>query len=206
MLKNWQDLLMRSVSPLSEGVGHLRVTGYRPPGMENTRPQRTAAVLVPVLEQDEPAIILTRRAGHLANHAGQVSFPGGAAEQSDRTAVLTALREAKEEIGLQTDAVRPIGFLDRVDTVSDYRILPVVALVRQSAPWMLDRSEVEEVFTLPLERVLDPSQYMEKDIERDGKRHVIYSMNWQGKVIWGVTAAILLNLALRARKVSTPSA
>lgn len=205
MPESWQNLLKSSVSPLSEGVQHLRVLRLRPGGGEDARPRRTAAVLVPILEQAEPAIILTRRAENLNSHPGQVSFPGGAAEKGDRSAVLTALREAEEEIGLDPDAVCPIGFLDRVDTVSDYRVLPVVALVRQPPPWKPDRREVEEVFTLPLERALDPSAYSQREIGREGKRHVIYSMDWQGKQIWGITAAILLNLAWRTRRVSTHS-
>ncbi len=85
-----------------------------------------------------------------------------------------------------------------MDTVSDFRVLPVVGLVSQSGPWIPDSNEVEEVFTLPLERALDLNAYREMELERGGKRIMVYSLEWQGHQIWGVTAAILRNLAERA--------
>jgi ADP-ribose pyrophosphatase YjhB (NUDIX family) len=132
----WRDGLLDAVSPLESGVRALRVDGYRPPNGNDYRPRKTAAVLVPFLDLPEPELVLTRRADHLPQHPGQVSFPGGAAEEDDRSAVQTALREAFEEIGLPPELARPIGFLDRMDTISDYRVLPVVALVTPSVCWI----------------------------------------------------------------------
>ena len=196
----WQDMLVRAVSPFDSGVKGLRVTGFRPAGEAVFRPGRTAAVLVPFLEGPEPCIVLTRRADHLPNHPGQVSFPGGAAEKGDRSAVQTALREAHEEIGLPPKSVRPIGFLDRMDTISDYRVLPVVALVAPPIHWVLDETEVAEVFTVPLEVALDRDRYQGRTVERDGQRYVLYSLEWEGYNIWGATAAILINLISRMHK------
>jgi len=196
----WREILNHAVSPFSDGVRNLRIQAWHAPETEAVRPERTAAVLVPILDRALPCIVLTRRAGHLAKHPGQISFPGGSVDDQDSTAVETALREAHEEIGLDPQAVTPLGFLDRVDTVSGYRVLPVVGLVSAQARWVPDRNEVDEVFELPLDRALDRSTYERREIERDGALHVIYSMNWQGKVIWGVTAAILLNLARRAER------
>jgi 8-oxo-dGTP pyrophosphatase MutT (NUDIX family) len=148
-LNHWRNRLLEAVSPLESGVRNLEITGYRPPQGNDYRPGKTAAVLVPFLDLPEPELVLTRRADDLPQHAGQVSFPGGAAEHNDRSAVQTALREAQEEIGLAPESARAIGFLDRMDTISDYRVLPVVALVAPSVTWVPDQREVAEVFTVP---------------------------------------------------------
>jgi 8-oxo-dGTP pyrophosphatase MutT (NUDIX family) len=196
---HWREQLRTAVTPLAHGVAALSVYGFSRTGQQPPRPARTAAVLVGVLDLDQPEILLTRRAAHLTHHPGQVSFPGGAMAAREETGVLTALREAEEEIGLLPANVEPIGFLDRVDTVSDYRVLPVVGLVHQSPPWVPDFSEVDEVFTIPLALVLDPDAYQVEPMERQGIRFNIHSLQWQDYRIWGVTAAILHNLALRTR-------
>jgi len=200
-LPEWQRHLRAAVSPLTEGVAPLRVDGLGPLERAGQRPRHTAAVLVPVLvpvlDEREPSILLTRRADHLPQHAGQVSFPGGRAEEGDTTAVQTALREAHEEIGLPPEAVTPVGFLDRFDIISDYRVLPVVGLVRTPVDWRLDEREVAEVFAVPCSVVLDRARYQQRAFRRGGARHVVYSMDWDGRQIWGATAAMLLNLARR---------
>ncbi len=196
----WRPRLISAVSPLGSGVGGLRVNGYRPPGQSGYRPNRTAAVLVPVLARDEPEVVLTRRAEHLPHHPGQVSFPGGAAEKHDTSAVHTAMREAHEEIGLPAECTHPIGFLDRMDTISDYRVLPVVALVQWPVSWRLDTREVAEVFTVPLTVAMDRSKYTSQILKRDGREHAIWTLQWENQTIWGATAAILLNLASRLER------
>lgn len=200
---DWRELLAAAVSPFGSGVQSLQISGYRPPGAGHYRPGRTAAVLVPLLDLAEPRVVLTRRADHLLQHAGQVSFPGGAAEAHDDSAVQTALREAWEEIGLPPDRTTPIGFLDRMDTISDYRILPVVALVQWPVMWKLDYSEVAEVFTVPLSFALDRGRYIMGRVTRDGRDHMTWSLQWEKHIIWGATAAMLLNLAKRMENVST---
>ena len=199
---DWRELLAAAVSPFESGVQSLQISGYRPPGAGYYRPGKTAAVLVPLLDLDEPQVVLTRRADHLVQHAGQVSFPGGAAEEHDDSAVQTALREAWEEIGLPPERTTPIGFLDRMDTISDYRILPVVALVQWPVMWKLDYSEVAEVFTVPLSFALDRSRYIMGHVTRDGQDHTTWSLQWEKHTIWGATAAMLLNLAKRMENVS----
>lgn len=196
-MNHWRELLLAAVSPLEHGVVNLDVSGYRPPGDDAFRPGRTAAVLVPLLDLEKPEIVLTRRADHLAQHPGQVSFPGGAAEENDSSAVQTALREAYEEIGLQSESVRPIGFLDRMDTISDYRVLPVVALVTPPVRWVVDQREVAEVFTVPLSVVMDTDLYSTEVFRRHGREYIIYTLEWQGQRIWGATAAMLMNLVTR---------
>jgi 8-oxo-dGTP pyrophosphatase MutT (NUDIX family) len=201
-MNRWRDHLLDAVSPLESGVRALRVDGYRPPNSEDYRPGKTAAVLVPFLDLAEPELVLTRRADHLPQHPGQVSFPGGAAEDDDRSAVQTALREAFEEIGLQPELARPIGFLDRMDTISDYRVLPVVALVNPSVIWRPDEREVAEVFTVPASFVLDRGRYEARHVESHGRRYTIWSLQWKGYTIWGATAAMLMNLITRMEQTS----
>jgi 8-oxo-dGTP pyrophosphatase MutT (NUDIX family) len=196
-MSHWRELLLEAVSPLEYGVRDLDVSGYRPPGGQPFRPSKTAAVLVPLLDLPEPEIVFTRRADHLPQHPGQVSFPGGAAEENDASAVQTALREAHEEIGLPPEMARPIGFLDRMDTISDYRVLPVVALVTPPVIWIPDAREVAEVFTVPLAIVLDTTRYESRIIQQSGQEYPIYTLHWQGHKIWGATAAMLINLASR---------
>jgi len=197
MTSELHTLLLRAVSPFDEGVSALKLKALPDPAGDRLRPSRTAAVLVPILDKPEPEILLTVRSERLPQHPGQVSFPGGAVEPTDRSAISTALREAEEEIGLDFSQVSPLGFLDRLDTISDYRVLPVVALVRPPFVWQLDDKEVSEVFTVPLKLAVSHSEYSHEKIVRGGKSFTISSMQWQGYRIWGVTAAILLNLGSR---------
>jgi len=189
--------LLSAVSSFDEGVAALKLNALHKPGDKPVRPNRTAAVLVPILDKPEPEILLTVRSELLPQHPGQVSFPGGAVDSSDRSAISTALREAEEEIGLDFSQVSPLGFLDRLDTNSDYRVLPVVGLVRPSFVWKPDHREVSDVFTVPLELAINRDEYTHVKVVYKGKPIVVSSLHWQGHKIWGVTAAILMNLGDR---------
>lgn len=196
-------LLIRAVSPFDDGVSTLKLNVLR--GLSKngylSRPNRTAAVLVPVLDKPEPEILLTVRSETMLQHPGQVSFPGGSVEETDRSAISTALREAEEEIGLDFSQVSPVGFLDRVDTISDYRVLPVVGLIRPSFVWKADHREVADVFTVPLKLAVDRNAYTHENIEHNGQLAVVSSLVWQGHRIWGITAAILLNFGSRLKNL-----
>ncbi len=194
------DILVSAVSPFDQGVSTLKLNVLRNPGESALRPKRTAAVLVPILDKPEPEVVLTVRSELLQQHPGQVSFPGGSVDRTDRSAISTALREAEEEIGLDFSQVSPIGFLDRLDTISDYRVLPVVGLVRPSFVWKPDYSEVSEVFTVPLKLAVNHDEYSHEKVTRDGRSVLVSSLHWQGHRIWGITAAILLNLGSRMKK------
>lgn len=200
MSSELHKLLLNAVSPFEKGVSALKLNAIRRPPGNPGRPNRTAAVLVPVLDKPEPEILLTVRSQHLPQHPGQVSFPGGSVDRSDSSAVSTALREAHEEIGLDYSLVTPLGFLDRLDTISDYRVLPVVALVQPDFVWKPDLREVSEVFTVPLHLAVNRRKYSLEEISHDGKNFVIAALNWQGHRIWGVTATILLNLGSRLER------
>ena len=206
MHTEFHNLLFSAVSPFDEGVSALKLNVLRNTREgDQIRPNRTAAVLVPILDKPEPEILLTVRSKTLVQHPGQVSFPGGAVDHTDRSAISTALREAEEEIGLDFSQVSPLGFLDRVDTISDYRVLPVVALVRPSFVWQPDHREVAEVFTVPLKLAVDRNAYSHEKITHEGKIHVISSLHWQGHRIWGITAAILLNFGSRLESLNCES-
>jgi 8-oxo-dGTP pyrophosphatase MutT (NUDIX family) len=192
-----RNILLKAVSPFDQGVSALKLNVLRSPNIDFSRPNRTAAILVPVIDKPEPEILLTVRSHLLLQHPGQVSFPGGAVDRKDSSAVATALREAEEEIGLHVSQVSPLGFLDRVDTISDYRVLPVVGMIHPSFVWQPDEREVSEVFTVPLELAVDQNEYTHEEVLHNGKNVVISSLYWQGHRIWGITAAILLNLGRR---------
>ena len=192
--------LLSAVSSFDEGVSALKLNVLRDTAGNPSRPRRTAAVLVPILDKPEPEILLTVRSESLPQHPGQVSFPGGAVDRTDRSAISTALREAEEEIGLDFSQVSPLGFLDRLDTNSDYRVLPVVGLVRPSFVWKPDYREVSEVFTVPLKLAVNRNEYSHVEVVHEGKTIVVSSLHWQGHRIWGITAAILMNLGHRMEK------
>ncbi|MGB6507104.1 MAG: CoA pyrophosphatase, partial [Xanthobacteraceae bacterium] len=116
-------------------------------GVKATKP---AAVLIPVIDRPEPTVLLTLRTTELASHAGQVAFPGGKIDPTDESPVAAALREAKEETGLASNLIEPIGYLDLYLTFSGFRILPTVARVNPDFTLSLNPREVVETFEVPL--------------------------------------------------------
>ncbi len=163
---------------------------------------REAAVLVPFVQRGTAlSLLFTRRAGHLRHHAGQVSFPGGAVEANDAGVVATALRETHEETGIDPAWIEPFGFLDRLDTVSGFSVTPVAAFVRGDYALHLQASEVDEAFEVPLDIILAPAALRREAIVWRGRERDIYSLDWQGRRIWGVTAAMLKNLLDRLEQV-----
>jgi 8-oxo-dGTP pyrophosphatase MutT (NUDIX family) len=158
------------------------------------RPIRPAAVLVPVVDHAEPTVLLTQRAQHLPDHAGQVSFPGGKIDESDASPVASALREAEEEIGLERCFVTPIGYLDLYLTTLGYRIVPVIARVRPGFSLALNESEVDATFEVPLGYLMDQNNIERHSRDWQGMRRHYYAITFGERYIWGVTAGILRNL------------
>jgi 8-oxo-dGTP pyrophosphatase MutT (NUDIX family) len=166
-------------------------------------PRRAAAVLVPVVTHaDGLSILFTRRTEHLAQHAGQISFPGGGVDAGDRDAVATALRETQEEVGIDPAHVRPFGYLDCLETVSGFCVTPVVAEVDANHGAMPNPHEVAEVFEVPLAFFLDPANLRSRRVDYRGRPRDIFEFLHDGKNIWGVTAAILLSLVRRMEAVA----
>jgi 8-oxo-dGTP pyrophosphatase MutT (NUDIX family) len=157
--------------------------------------RREAAVLVPiVLRPDELTLLLTRRTAHLKNHSGQISFPGGRAEPADGGPEGTALREAREEIGLAPERIEVLGRLSEYHTRTDFRVTPVVALVSPPMDLALDAHEVDEAFEVPLSFVLDPANHQRHSREFQGRMVPFYALPYRDYYIWGATAGMLVNL------------
>jgi 8-oxo-dGTP pyrophosphatase MutT (NUDIX family) len=163
-----------------------------------------ASVLVPLVAREGgPTVLLTRRTDHLRDHAGQISFPGGRAEDSDDDVVHTALREAQEEVGLAAEHVDVIGALPVYTTVTGFIVTPVVALVQPGFTLALDEFEVAEAFEVPLAFLMNPAHHQRHEFEFAGVQRRFLSMPWEGPgadgqvhryFIWGATAAMLRNL------------
>src|SRR5262249_30335539 len=134
---------------------------------------------------------------HLPSHAGQVAFPGGKLEPTDADAVAAALREAKEEIGLDASFIEPIGYLDALRTHTGFHVDPVVAIVKPGFRLTLDLHEVAAAFEVPLGFLMHVANHQLQSRMRDGKQRRFYAMPWQERHIWGVTAAMIKNMQLR---------
>ena len=155
-----------------------------------------AAVLVAITDRPEPGLILTVRRDDLRTHAGQVAFPGGRIDPGE-DAVAAALREAEEEIGLPPDAVDVWGAADPYRTVTGYRVIPVLGLVPPDLPLAPHEQEVADWFEAPLSFLLDPANQQRMSAEYQGRMRHYYQIDWQGRRIWGATAAMLVNLTRR---------
>lgn len=154
-----------------------------------------AAVLVPIVARGGAMTVLfTRRTDGLARHAGQVSFPGGRAEAGDAAPVATALREAREEVGIAAASVAVVGRLEERPVGTGYRIVPVVGLLADPPPFAADSREVAEIFEVPLPFVLDPANYRRERMVVEGVPRRFHALPYRRYFIWGATAAILVNL------------
>lgn len=169
--------------------------------VEALAPARAAAVLVPFVPRDDRlSVLFTRRNPHLRNHAGQVSFPGGGIDPGDVDAVAAALRETREETGIDEAQVDPFGYLDCIDTVSGYCVTPVTGFVHGDYAVRLHEDEVDEVFEVPFEYILEPATLRREHFNWRGHDREIFAFEWEGRRIWGVTAAILKNLLDRMQR------
>ena len=158
------------------------------------RPIRPAAVLVPIIDHPEPTVLLTQRAQHLPDHAGQVSFPGGKIEKGDANPCASAVRETREEIGLDCSHIEPIGYLDLYMTTLGYRIVPVIARVKPGFQLQLNKAEVDATFEVPLAFLMDQTNVQCHSREWQGMTRHYYAITFGERYIWGVTAGILRNL------------
>ncbi len=213
-----RDAALPAVDPARLRADWLRARFARPPqwspevfrdtaGAPAGTP-RAASVLVGLVERRHGLhLLLTRRNAHLQVHAGQISFPGGSRDAGDLDAVHTALREAHEEIGLEPARVEPLGAMPVYTTITGFAITPVVAVVDQSALMRAEPNEVAELFEVPLNFLMDPSNHEHRSWNPlDGTaagpetpRRSFYAMPWtspQGQryFIWGATAAMIRNL------------
>ena len=170
-------------------------TVYGDDGTEGRQAASTAAaVLIPIVLHAELAVLFTQRTAHLKSHAGQVSFPGGRAEPGDASAEYTALREAEEEIGLPRERVEVLGRLPDYRTRTGFRVTPVIGVVAPPLELAPDPREVESVFEVPLAWLMEERNRERRTREYQGLQVGYWVYEYQGHVIWGATAGMLVNL------------
>lgn len=156
-----------------------------------------ASVLVPIVAHERPTVLLTQRTSHLANHSGQIAFPGGKVDDTDADSIAAALREAEEEVGLTPDFIQVLGTLPIYTTGSAFIITPVVALVRPGFTLTPNEGEVADVFEVPLDFLMNPAHHRRHSLMAEGLRRDWFSMPYQDadmeRFIWGATAGMLRN-------------
>lgn len=154
-----------------------------------------AAVLFPIVRRTGgDTVLLTQRTAHLKDHPGQISFPGGRVEPEDTSAIHTALRETREEIGLAEEHVEILGFLPEYRTGTGFRVTPVVGLVTPPFALVPDPFEVAEVFEVPLAFLLDSANHQRHSLHYKGALRQYYAMPYQDYFIWGATAGMIHSL------------
>jgi 8-oxo-dGTP pyrophosphatase MutT (NUDIX family) len=161
------------------------------PGWDNHPETRPAAVLAPIVKRASGwTMLFTERSHETPAHPGQISFPGGRVA-GDESALETALRETEEEIGLARAFIEPIGAWDRYDTITGFRVTPIVGLVEPGFTLTLDPREVASVFEAPLDFLMDPANHEKREAQWQGRSRYYYAMPYEGRFIWGATAGMI---------------
>ena len=189
---------------MSDPVGHIRAALAKIGGetsdfdlnpetvLPDGRPLRAAGVLAPIIERDGRLhLILTKRSSALKHHPGQIAFPGGKQDKGDTDAIAAALREAEEEIGLPRRQVEVLGVMPTHETVTGFNVTPVIAFVRDAFDIIPEPGEVEEVFSVPLDHVMDPANYLIESRRWRGARRYYFTVPYGPYYIWGATARML---------------
>ncbi len=191
----FESLLRQRLDPLDAvASANARIRGDNDlnPGFDNHPEARPAAVLAPIIKRASGwTMLFTERAKETPAHPGQISFPGGRVQASDANAVETALRETREEVGLDRRFIEPIGAWDRYDTITGYRVTPIVGLVEPGFDLSLDPREVASVFEAPLDFLMNPANHEKREAQFQGRTRYYYVMPWEGHNIWGATAGMI---------------
>ena len=155
-----------------------------------------ASVLIPILTfKKDLEILLTKRSNNLKNHPGQIAFPGGKKDQSDSSPIETALRETQEEVGLNPKNVEIIASLPSHKTATGFVIKPYLGLINQPFSETLRQGEVDEIFTVPYEYILNEKNFSIQTRKWNGSQRSYYVVPYGPYYVWGATARILLNLS-----------
>ena len=182
-----QGLIDPNIIPESGDPG----TGRMLEIIAREQPVRPAAVLIPVVDHQEPTVLLTQRSPNLSEHAGQIAFPGGKIDAIDASPRDAALREAWEEVGLDRSFIDPIGYLGGYGTGFGFRILPTVARVKPGFKLTINHSEVVDAFEVPLAFLMNPANHQIHSKDFRGMERSYYAMPYAERYIWGATAGIL---------------
>lgn len=195
---DWVERLSAALRPLDASVpGPCNVEELEGLLPADT-PLRPAAVLIGLVPRTHGwQVLLTKRTQHLPQHGGQISFPGGRIEPGDRDAVAGALRETHEELGIEPSLVRPLGLLDVYGTISAFAVTPVVGLLAPGLAITPDAREVDEVFEVPLNFLLDRRNLKREERQFRGRLRGYYVFPYGERYIWGATAGMLVNLLER---------
>lgn len=163
---------------------------------------KEAGVLLPIVRQfDGIYLVLTKRAAHLSNHPGQISFPGGKRENKDTNIDATALREAQEEIGLKAEVVEVLGRLPAHETVTGFQITPIIGWIDRNWTAVADPNEVTEIFQVPLSYITNIKNFQIQDRIWNGRKRNYYTVPYGPYYIWGATACILYNFAMKLGEI-----
>ena len=154
---------------------------------------KPAAVLVPIILRKEPMVLLTQRHAGLSKHAGQIAFPGGRIDDGE-TPMQAALREAKEEVGLESSYVQVLGYLPGYLTVTAYQVAPVVAVVNLGFALNLQLEEVDEAFEVPLSFLMSHENCQRQSRDWHGVARYYYVYQFDDRHIWGATAGMIRSL------------
>lgn len=156
---------------------------------------KPAGVLIPIIEREaELSVLLTQRSAELKHHAGQVSFPGGRMEEHDASVEATALRETREEVGIESRHISVLGYLHTMPTITGYAVTPVVGMVSAEAKLAIDPMEVEYTFEVPLSFLLDSSNDVRTEWDTHDRKVPMVEFHWEGERIWGATAFMIVSL------------
>jgi 8-oxo-dGTP pyrophosphatase MutT (NUDIX family) len=161
------------------------------------RPLKPAAVLILLVNRDAeagPSVLFTQRTTHLTDHAGQISFPGGRVEGTDRDATHTALRETEEETGVDVARVSILGAIPNYSTGTGYLVKPVVGWIDQPVEYRPDPTEVAECFEVPFSFLIDERNHRLESAMYKGRMRSYYAVPYQHRYIWGATAGMLVTL------------
>ncbi|ORU90701.1 MAG: coenzyme A pyrophosphatase [Cycloclasticus sp. symbiont of Poecilosclerida sp. M] len=165
--------------------------------IKNSSGLKNAAVLIPLVEREQWQVLLTKRTDHLHHHPGQISFPGGMADKADKSPLHTVLRETHEEVGIAQELINIAGVIEPYQTVTQFKVVPIVGFVKPSYIATKDDFEVEEVFEVPLAELAITASYQRKKIFWENQWRDYWELEYEGYRIWGATAAMLHALSIR---------
>jgi 8-oxo-dGTP pyrophosphatase MutT (NUDIX family) len=192
----FESLLRRRLDPLDhvarDGALTRSDNDLNPDWPDRINATRGAAVLAPIIKRASGwTMLFTVRSVETPAHPGQISFPGGRVQAEDGSAVETALRETEEEIGLSRSFIEPIGAWDRYDTITGFRVTPIVGLVEPGFELTLEPREVASVFEAPLDFLMNPANHEKREAQWQGRTRYYYVVPYQDHFIWGATAGMI---------------